>query len=277
MKVGMLTAPFAKENLEVVLDFAESASIPCLEVVTYPGSKHIDPDKLTAKRVKAILDALDERMLEISSLAYYTCDITNPKLVGKVQTQAKKTIDAAVKLGVPVVCMLAGFPPEGMSKHDTIRKVLPKAFKPILAHARKNKVNIALENWFQTCLQGVDTFEALFDAIPDANFGLNYDPSHLYHQECDHLLPVSMFKDRIFHTHAKDTLVNKAKRAHTGIYADGWWRYVIPGFGNINWGEYVSHLRANGYDGVLSIEHEDCTQTREEGFMRGAWYLEQFC
>ena len=36
-------------------------------------------------------------------------------------------------------------------------------------------------------------------------------------------------------------------------------------------------LRQNGYDGVLSIEHEDETQGREEGFVRGAWYLEQFC
>jgi sugar phosphate isomerase/epimerase len=277
MKVGMLTAPFGKEPLDVVLDFAESASIPCLEVVAHPGSNHIDPTKMSAAKAKAIRDALELHMLEFSALAYYTCDITLAKKTKEVQEAAKKTIDAAAMLGVSTVCMLAGHPAEGMNKLDTIRKVLPKAFKPILAHARKKKVNIALENYYATCLQGIDTFEAMFDAIPDANFGLNYDPSHLYHQQCDHLLPVAMFKDRIFHTHAKDTLVDKAKRARVGIYGGGWWRYVIPGFGNINWGEYVSHLRQNGYDGVLSIEHEDGTQSREEGFMRGAWHLEQFC
>lgn len=277
MKVGMLTAPFGQEELEVVLDFAESASIPCLEVVAQPGSRHIDPAALSAERVKAVRAALEERMLEISSLAYYTSDITKHNRVAQVQTHAKKTIDAAVRLGVPTVCMLCGFPADGMSKIDTIRKVLPKAFKPILAHARKKKITIAIENWFATCLQGIDTFEALFKAIPDENFGLNYDPSHLYHQECDHLLPITLFKDRIFHTHAKDTLVDKAVRARVGVLGAGWWRYVIPGFGNINWGEYVSHLRRNGYDGVLSIEHEDATQTREEGFLRGAWHLEQYC
>ena len=277
MKVGMLTAPFGNEPFDIVLDFAESASIPCLEVVAHPGSKHIDPAKLTPAKVKKIRIALDERMLEITSLGYYTCDITVPKKLAKVQAHAKKTIDAAASLGVSTVCMLAGFPAEGMSKIETIQKVLPKAFRPILAHARKKKVNIALENWFETCLQGIDTFQAIFEAIPNTNFGLNYDPSHLYHQECDHLLPVSMFKDRIFHTHAKDTLVDKAKRSCVGIYGSGWWTYVIPGFGNIDWGEYVSHLRRNGYDGVLSIEHEDSSQTREEGFMRGAWHLEQFC
>jgi sugar phosphate isomerase/epimerase len=277
MKVGMLTVPFAKENLETVLDFAEDSGIPCLEITAHPGSKHIDPAKLTPAKAAKLKETLAERGLEITSLAYYTVDITKPKLTKDVQSHTIKVIDAAALLGVNTVCTLAGFPADGMSKMETIRKVLPKAFKPILAHARKKKVNIALENYFETCLQGIDTFEALFAAVPDANFGLNYDPSHLYHQECDHLIPVTQFKDRLFHTHAKDTLVDKAKRAHTGVYGKGWWRYVIPGFGNINWGEYISHLRANGYDGVMSIEHEDETQSREEGFMRGAWFLEQFC
>ena len=277
MKVGMLTAPFGNETFETVMDFAEESAIPCLEVIAGPGSKHIDPAKLTPARAAKIIEALDERGLEISSLAYYDAGMTDPKKAKRAQAHAKKTIDAAALLGVPTVCMLAGFPAPGMSKIDTIKKVLPKLFRPILTHARKKNINIALENWFQTCLQGLDTFECLFEKIPDKNFGLNYDPSHLYHQQCDHLLPVSMFGPRIFHTHAKDTLVDKAKRAKVGVYAGGWWRYVIPGFGNINWGEYVSHLRMNGYDGVLSIEHEDGSQTREEGFLRGAMFLEQFC
>lgn len=276
MKVGMLTAPFGNEPLETVLDFAEEADIPCLEVVAGPGSKHIDPVKLTAKKAEAIKKALDERGLEISSLAYYT-NTSDSKKQKAIQAHAAKTIDAAVLLGVPTVCMLAGFPEGDLSKIDTIRKVLPKVWKPILAYAAKKKVRIAIENYFATCLQGIDTFECLFESIPNDNFGLNYDPSHLYHQQCDHLLPVSMFPKRIFHTHAKDTLVNKAMRARVGVYGGGWWRYVIPGFGNINWGEYISHLRMNGYDGVLSIEHEDGTQGREDGFLRGAWYLEQFC
>ncbi len=277
MKVGMLTAPFGKEPIEAVLDFAEEAAIPCLEVMAQPGSKHLDPAKFDAKKAAQLKTALDTRGLEISALAYYEVAITNPKQTLKVQEHAKKTIDAAVLLGVNTVCMLAGFPTEGLTKHETIKKVLPKAFKPILAHAAKKNVNIALENWYETCLQGIDTFESMFAAIPDANFGLNYDPSHLFHQECDHLLPISQFKDRIFHTHAKDTLVDKAMRARVGVYGKGWWRYVVPGFGNINWGEFVSHLRMNGYDGVLSIENEDSSQIREEGFLRGAVYLEQFC
>ncbi len=277
MKVGMLTVPFQDTPLEEVLDFAEEAAIPCLEIYANPGSNHIDPATASAATLKAMRKAVEERQLTITSLAYYTMSLAEPKETKNVQAHAKKAIDAAAALGVPTVCMLAGAPAPGLSKLETIEKVLPTAFAPILAHGRKKHVNIALENYYATCLQGIDTFECIFASIPDENFGLNYDPSHLYHQGCDHLLPVSMFPERIFHTHAKDTLVDKAKRARVGIYAGGWWRYVIPGFGNINWGEYISHLRANLYDGVLSIEHEDYTQTREEGFIRGVAYLEQFC
>jgi len=173
--------------------------------------------------------------------------------------------------------MLTGFAAPGMTKLETIDKVLPKAFKPILAHAAKKNIKIAVENWYQTCLQGIDTMEALFQAIPDENFGLNYDPSHLVHQGCDHLAPISMFKDRIFHTHAKDTLIDKAKRARCGVYAEGWWRYVIPGYGCINWGEYIGTLLHNGYTGVLSIEHEDDAFDPLAGFFFGSNQLAQYC
>jgi len=277
MFVGMLTAPFADQPLDKVIDFAETANIAGLEVIAYPGSRHIDPIKLDKSKIKSIRDKLEDRCCVITSLAYYDASITDPKRCKVVQETAKQVIASAANLGVDTVCMLGGFPATGMSKIETIRKILPKAFSPILSYARKKNVRIALENWFQTNLQGLDTFEEMFNAIPDDNFGLNYDPSHLVHQECDYLFPVREYKSRIFHTHAKDTLIDYAKKAKTGIYGEGWWRYVLPGFGVIRWGEYISHLKHNGYDGVLSIEHEDSSQSREEGFIKATWHLEAFC
>jgi len=100
------------------------------------------------------------------------------------------------------------------------------------------------------------------------------------------MAPIAMFGKRIFHTHAKDTLVNERQRAYLGVlggkwYAGvsggGWWRYAIPGFGNINWGQYIANLRDVGYKGVLSLEHEDATLGAEDGFRLGARHLNQFC
>ena len=66
------------------------------------------------------------------------------------------------------------------------------------------------------------------------------------------------------------------KRRTVGNQGSGWWRYVIPGLGRIQWGQYIAALRRNGYNGVISIEHEDDSLEREEGFLIGKKYLEQF-
>jgi len=182
--------------------------------------------------------------------------------------------------------MNLGTPLPGKTKIQMIKEVIPALFRPIIDHAKEKGVKVAIENWFETCLQGLDTFDCLFDTIRDDNFGLNYDPSHLVHQQCDYTVPITRFGKRIFHTHAKDCLVDEQQRAYLGVLGGkwyvgtaggGWWRYVIPGFGDIQWGRYIGLLRETGYKGVLSIEHEDSTFSPEEGFRHGAHYLNQFC
>jgi len=67
------------------------------------------------------------------------------------------------------------------------------------------------------------------------------------------------------------------KKAYLGSQSGrGWWRYVIPGYGEINWGVYIARLKDNGFDGVLSIEHEDRALGREEGFLKALEHLSQF-
>ena len=81
------------------------------------------------------------------------------------------------------------------------------------------------------------------------------------------------FRDRIFHVHAKDVSVDLAKLKRVGYNGDGWWRYTLPGYGRILWGDFITTLRKIGYNGVLSIEHEDGAFPAEEGFVKAARYL----
>jgi len=276
IRVGMLTVPFLDKPLVDVLDFARTAGITCLEVVADPGSKHIDPATFDAAKAASVKQMLAARKLEISGLACFG-DACRPGGTEAFQNHARKMVDAAVALGVPTLCMQTGMPLPNMTRIDQIKQVVPKVYAPIIAYAKEHGIKIALENWFETCLQGIDTFECLLETIKDDNFGLNYDPSHLIHQECNHLLPIRLFGNRIFHSHAKDTLIDAETRAHVGIYGRGWWRYVVPGAGAIHWGEYINHLRMSGYSGVLSIEHEDSAVSREQGFILAARHLEMFC
>lgn len=276
IRVGMMTAPVSGQPLEQALDVAKRCGVVALEVMSGPDSKLLNPMKFNQADADGIKQKLADRKLEISSLANYM----DSAAVGKteeVQAVAKKLIDAAALLGVPTICMITGIPRKGMNRIDMIKKVVPTVFRPILDHAKENGVKVAVENWFATCLQGIDTFDCLLETLPDEHFGLNYDPSHLVHQDLDIMIPVARYSKRIFHTHAKDCSIDYQRRRYVGILAEGWWRYSIPGYGDIRWGEYIGHLRQVGYRGVLSIEHEDDTFGTEDGFRHGAAYLSRFC
>ena len=276
IRVGMMTAPVSGQPLEQALDMAHRCGLVALEVMAGRESKLLNPMNFTQADAETIKSKLAERGLEISSLANYM----DSAAVGKteeVQEMAKKMIDAAALLDVPTICMITGIPRRGMSRIDMIKKVVPTVFRPILDHAKEKGIQVAVENWFATCLQGIDTFDCLLETLPDAHFGLNYDPSHLVHQDLDILIPVARYSKRIFHTHAKDCSIDFQRRRYVGILGEGWWRYAIPGYGEIHWGEYIGHLREVGYRGVLSIEPEDDTFGPEEGFRHGSGYLSRFC
>ena len=277
MDVGLLTAPFRREGLEEVVEFAASAGFSALEIAVRPGSPQLDPASLDAETASSIRGMLERQGVRISSLAsYVNTTEPDPEQRQAVQRSLFAAVDAAVALGTDVVCTLAGMPVPGKDKMQTIEDEVPGALGPVVEYAGERGVRIALENWFATNIQHLDHWERLFEVLPAANFGLNFDPSHLYWQQIDYLAAVEQFAARIFHTHAKDCEVQEHRLRRLGVLERGWWRYVIPGFGRIDWGEYVAALRAVGYDGVLSIEHEDRTFGPEEGFLKGLAHLEQF-
>jgi len=174
------------------------------------------------------------------------------------------------------VCTLAGMPVAGKDKLKTIEEDFAEAWPPIVKYAKSKGIKIAFENWYATLLQGLDHWDRIFSIVSDDNVGLNFDPSHLFWMQVDYLAAVERFGKRIFHTHAKDTEVRCDRLREVGVLGRGWWRYCIPGYGGIKWGEYIARLKGVGYDGVLSIEHEDGFMGREEGFIKGRQHLEQF-
>jgi sugar phosphate isomerase/epimerase len=99
----------------------------------------------------------------------------------------------------------------------------------------------------------------MFAAIPDAHFGLNLDPSHLIWQKIDVERAVHEFGDRILHAHGKDLEVRPDGLYEHGVMSTGigWQVPRLCGHGQVDWGRFIGALYAVGYDGVVSIEHED--------------------
>jgi sugar phosphate isomerase/epimerase len=99
----------------------------------------------------------------------------------------------------------------------------------------------------------------MFEVVPDKNFGLNLDPSHLVWQFIDYERAVHEFADRILHVHAKDMAIDRDGLFEQGVMSlgVGWQIPKLPGLGDIRWDRFISALYAIGYDGVVSVEHED--------------------
>jgi sugar phosphate isomerase/epimerase len=272
MQVGMLTGPFGGECLDTVVGFAKCAGFDALELGV--GTAHCDVFNLDAGKMKA---TVAEAGLKISSLAMYG-NISDGNEAGRkaAQDTLAKSLQVCSKLGVDVLCCGAGLPPAGMSREQAIVEIAAPFYRKFAKKAADKGIKLAMENWYATNIQHLGLWDMIFDLVPDENFGLNFDPSHLYWQDICHLYAVEKFAPRIFHTHAKDTEVLKHKKAYVGSQVGGWWRYVIPGMGDIDWGVYIGRLRSNGFNGVLSIEHEDGAVGREEGFKFGLAHLRQW-
>ena len=277
MDIGLLTAPLGDRPLEWMVDFAKRNGFGALEVAVAPGGGPLDCAGMSAKRAGEVNDLLAASEVRISSLAYYV-NLLDPDPAKRAQAAQHITsvIDAAAALGVDVVCTLAGMPMPGKDRMATIEEDFPAVFGPLTEHAGAKGVKIAFENWFATNFQNLAHWERAFAVVPAANLGLNFDPSHLFWQGIDHLAAVDEFRERIFHTHAKDCEIKDHALRRLGSQSGGWWRYVIPGYGEINWGVYIARLRAAGYDGVLSIEHEDAAFGVEEGFIKGRRHLARY-
>lgn len=119
----------------------------------------------------------------------------------------------------------------------------------------------------------------------NSNLGVNLDPSHFFWQGIDPVESARILGDAgcIFHVHGKDCGIDPTNTRRNGVldnksYGDlherSWvFRTCGYGHGDEFWKPFVSMLGCKGYDGVISIEHEDAYMSVQEGFEKAVSYL----
>ena len=307
MKLGFLTGALGDMTLWDKIDWAKESGFDCIEVSCWPkvntrdySSCDIDVDNLDKKHVEEILDYIKERDISISSLAYYDNNLhEDMEIRKKYISHLKKVIDAAAMLKVELVGTFIGRNNQLSIKDNFVQ--FKEVFTDILDYAADKNVKIMIENcpmpsWDKDGLAGTisyspELWKEMFRIFPNDNFGLNFDPSHLVWLQIDYIRALKEFKDRIFHIHAKDTKVLKEHIGYYGIYGKklekshpfdiGWVEAKLPGTGDIKWDEFFNTLDEIGYDGVISIEHEDLEYegTKEKlkaGILLGKKNLDRF-
>jgi sugar phosphate isomerase/epimerase len=127
------------------------------------------------------------------------------------------------------------------------------------------------------CVYNVSSFNRLREAVGPV-IAANLDPSHFFFQGMDPLAVIRTLGASIGYVHAKDARVEPYNLAVQGALdlqpgkpvRDLVWAYRTLGYGHGAqfWADFVSTLRSVGYDGVLSIEHEDPLMDAEEAIGR---------
>lgn len=132
-------------------------------------------------------------------------------------------------------------------------------------------------------------FRGLFDRIPSESIGVNYDPSHLVRMGIDPIRFLEEFQDRIYHVHAKDTLLltddlyeygnlQPPTFAQPHSFGEMCWRYTIPGHGVVPWALIFQILEKKSYKGAVCIELEDenfngTIESEKQGLLLAASFL----
>lgn len=291
MKLGLMSAAFPKLSLADLAPWALENGFEMLEIACwlpgkadrrYAGVTHIDVTNFSRADAKQVLETVKNNNLEISSLGYYPNPLhSDPAHREMVVGHLKLVIQAAEMLDIPIVGTFVG-----RDKYKTLEDNWPefeKVWPPIVKFAGEHNVKIAIENcpmiFSNDEWPGGDNlavspaaWRKMFEIIPDANFGLNLDPSHLIWQLIDYVRAVYEFKDRLFHVHAKDLRIDYEQLYQRGVTSlgMGWQIPRLPGLGDVNWSKFISALYGAGYDYVVSIEHEDrAFEKTEELVKRG--------
>ncbi len=264
------------------LRFAKEVGFQGMEVNARPESRFMELWKEKgAEGIKAIAE---EYGIKITALATHSNHLSPDKEEReRVNNHLLSLIDIASECGVGVIATFAGRIPE-LSPEENIPE-FKKVFLPIVRKAEEKGVKIAIENCptiYGHPFRGINIafspkiWEMMLEEVNSPALGLEYDPSHLYWLGVDYLKALRDFKEKVYHFHAKDTEIFPFIRDKETIYGEGWWRYRIPGFGEIDWRRIVNILKEANYQGGFVIEHEDPVfsgERRKEGLILGYKYL----
>ena len=228
MQLGFVSAILPDLTLEEVLSFAGQSGYACVEVMCWPvgkaerryaGVTHIDAANLRKDDAKRIQDLTAKTGVSISGLGYYPNPLTPDGDESRAYVDhIRKVIKASSLLGIGVMNTFAGR--DWTKSVDDNWPRFKKIWPGLIKFAEDQGVRVGIENcpmsfsrdeWpgGKNLAISPAIWRRMFEEIPSANFGLNFDPSHMVWQHMDYLKAIREFAaTRFVHVHAKDARVD---------------------------------------------------------------------
>lgn len=292
MKIGLVSDCLAGLSFDELLKTCRQLGIEQVELGcgNWSAAPHIDLDGLLTSKTKRdeMQGMLKDYGITISAL---NCS-GNPLAPGewgeRERLITEKTFQLSEYLSLDTVVMMSGLP--AGAPGDSMPNWVVTSWPPetqVMLNYQWNEVaipywteivktadkygisQIALEPHGCQLVHDVENFWRLRDALDgDGTIGFNLDPSHLFWMGADPIAVARALGDAIYHVHVKDVRIEKPAEVNTLLdgksvleFAKRSWNFAIPGYGHGErwWREFIITLKMMGYDGVLSIEHEDYT------------------
>lgn len=310
MKLGVFSPVLAQSTFKEMIEYLSAQGVQQVEMGAggYPGKAHFDPEVLIKddSKIEEIKKILADNNMSIAAISCHGNPVHPDKATAeKYHNDFNNAVLLAEKLGVDTIVGFSGCPgdSEGSRWPNWVTCSWPEDYLSILEYqwnevlipywkkeaefCKAHGINkIAFEMHPGFCVYNTSTVLKLRDAVGEI-IGANVDPSHLLWQGMD---PVEVIKtlgkaNAIHHFHAKDTKIDKANTAvngvldvgHYGNILDRSWVFRTVGYGNGKdmWNAVISTLKATGYDGVISIEHEDSMMSPKEGLEKAIEFLKE--
>lgn len=304
MRIGINTDSLGHLPFDEMLETVASLGIETLELCCggWSSAPHVNLNLLLENESerKNFLSKIHDHGLEIDALNCSGNQLA-PGERGKSHDEVvRNTMRLAKLLDVRRVVMMSGlpggpgdqnanwittaWPPEC---HDILRyqweDVAIPYWRDLVEYARENGVEqICVEQHAHQLVYNTETFLRLRDAAGEI-VGVNFDPSHALWMGGDPLRAIRHLRGAIYHVHAKDTRIDPHNSEINTLLetkpndrvTERSWNYVTLGYGHpeLWWRDFVIQLKQNGYDDVLSIEHEDYSLSPIEGVRKSIHLL----
>ena len=298
MKVGIVANIMQDKTLAEALDYFRKMGIQTIEPGGggYAGKSHVNPTVLLGdkEKIDEFKRIIADSGLTISALSCHGNPIHPDQGIAAAHDgDMRDTVRLCKELGLDTITCFSGCAgdcPDSKFPNwvtcpwpDDYLKILDYQWNEVLipywrefaAFAKENGVTkIALELHPGFMVYNSETLKRLRGEV-GREIGVNFDPSHLLWQGMDPVSVIRELKDAIYHVHAKDVKVDSINTAVNGVLdtkhysneINRSWIFRTIGYGNDTayWKNIFSTLRIIGYDGAVSIEHEDSLINRFEG------------
>lgn len=306
MKLGVMSPVLGGMSLRQMIEYLSSLGVQSLELGCggYPGKAHCDAADFLAhpEKIEELKQMLAENHMDLPALACHGNPLHPDKAIaGRFESDFDNAVLLAEKLGVKTLVAFSGCPgdcPESKYPNwvtctwpNDYKKILEWQWNEVLIPYWKEKAafcnahgveRIAFEMHPGFMVYNPKSLMKLREAV-GPTVGANFDPSHLFWQGVDVCAAIRYLKGAIYHFHAKDTRIDPLSCGVTGVldtsgYGDllgrSWeFRTVGYGHGKSLWNDMISTLKATGYEGVISFEHEDPLMSPKEGLEKAVAFL----